>query len=233
MPDYSIYIAPVKRTLPWLVAIAVIYLFVQPKYLITYSGFRELDYSDVSTYWIIIGGLMIGYILFELIPGYYLSKDYYQSDKDNLKTFNKIYSDDLKDQIQKIECVSSYVGGIGSKNIPGAIHAEYWYYKVYIENKPLLNISCFLAEEINLVNFFKEAPHYVYTLFPTIKNEKTWVVREEKRDNRPNNSLVKRFEKRYKSYTEAKLESIIQSNSHRKEARMAAKNILSSKQAEA
>ena len=219
--------------LPVFIAIAVIYLIVQPNYLITYYGFRKLDYSDVSTYWIIIGGLLISYVLSELIPGVYLSKDYYQSDKDNLGAFNEIYSNDLREQIKKIECVSSYVGGIGSMNIPGAVHAEFWYYKVYIENKPTLIISRFLAEEINLFNFFKEAPKHVYTLFPTIKNEKTWVVKEKIRDYSTSGSLIKRFEKNFENYPKAKLENIVQNKGFRKEAKIAAKNLLTSNQTEA
>ncbi len=219
--------------LPWFGGIAVIYLFVQPKYLITYTGFRELSYSDFSTFWIIIGGLLVSYVLFELIPGVLLSRDYYKSDQEAFKEYQKLYSFDLRNQIHKIECISSYIGGIGSKNIPGAIHSEYWYYKIYVANEPPLNISRFLAKKINLVNLFKEEPSHIYTLFPSIQNEKTWVVREKIRDNAPSEPLIKRFEKKYENYSETKLESIVQSKSFRKEAKIAAKNLLDSNETEA
>lgn len=230
MPEYSIYISPVRRTLPLLGILIFVFLVLRPEFLITYSGFQKLDYSDISTIWFIIGALIISYVLFELIPGIILSRDYYISDQKAFKKYQEIYSFDLKDQIIKVECVSSYVGGIGSKNIPGAIHAEYWYYKLYIDNKKPLNISRFLAEEIGLANFFKVEPSHVFTLFPSIKKEQTWVVREEIKDSIPNDLLIKQFEKRYKNYSKAKLESILQSKSFRREAKIAAKNLLTSSQ---
>lgn len=209
-----------------------IFIVLRPEFIITYSGFKNLDYSDITTIWIIIGSLLFSFLLFELVPGLLLSRDYYKSDQDALKKFKALYSFDLRDQIQKIECISSYIGGLGGKYTPGAIHSEYWYYKLYIENKPPLNISRFLAEEINLVNFFKEEPSHVYTLFPSIKKEEIWVVREEIRDESPNKVLIERFEKRYEKYSIAKLESITQSKSFRKEAQIAAKNLLDSTETE-
>ena len=71
------------------------------------------------------------------------------------------------------------------------------------------------------------------TLFPSIQNEKTWVVREKIRDNAPSEPLIKRFEKKYENYSETKLESIVQSKSFRKEAKIAAKNLLDSNETEA
>ena len=120
------------------------------------------------------------------------------------------------------------------KYMPGAIHSEYWYYNLHLENDEKLKASRFIVEELDLLEKLDEEPKHVYALFPSMKWEDDTVLKDKDFSSiGPSKKMINRFENRYKNYSKDKLHQIKNNNSYRKEAQTAAINLLNTEQVKA
>lgn len=208
----------------WFTVIAIFYLFKLP--IINADGIHFIDWSDPILIRFIVGAMIIGFILLQLIPGLLLVNNYLKNDKEAIELLSNYKKDEFTSSINEVVKVSSYLGGNTSWwNRPSGILADYFYYRFHMDNQ-VITVSNLLFKDSGFFKGMTFQPRHVFSPLPLVREENWFDLKEKKSTPQPSENLIQGFEKKYRSYSTSKLKKYISSEGFRKEAKIAAKNIL-------